>query len=134
MNKPANSPLAGLLGTLICCCLLLACDRAETATKPSVELFQHWVHSFEESSGQQAVYRPVTYSFAPARGREGFEIKENGTFISHSIAPGDGNMTIEKKWVLQDDELVVSGKADRQRYKLVSVTKDKLVLQRIMEH
>ena len=129
MNKPADRPLAGLFGTLICCCLLLACARADLPPPP--ELFQHWIHSFEESSGQRDVYRPVTYSFAPARGRNGFEIRENGIFISHQIAPGDGNMTTEEKWVLQDHELIVSGKADRQRYKLVSVTKDKLVLERM---
>lgn len=129
MNKSAVPPLAEVLGTLICCCLLLTCARADLPPPP--ELFQHWVHSFEESSGQRRVYRPVTYSFAPARGRDGFEIRENGIFISHQIAPGDGNMTIEEKWVLQDHELVVSGKADRQWYKLISVTKDMLVLERM---
>lgn len=132
MNKPANSPLAGLLGTLICCCLLLACARGDLPPPP--ELFQHWIHSFEESSALQTVYRPVTYSFAPARGRDGFEIREDGIFISHPIAPGDGNMTIEEKWVLHDHELVVTGRGNNQRYKLVSVTKDRLVLQRIVEN
>jgi hypothetical protein len=101
---------------------------------PPPELFQDWVHSFEESSGQQKVYRPATFSFAPARGRDGFEIRQDGTFISHPIAPGDGNMTIEEKWLLQDRELVVVGKGNRQRYKLISVTKEKLVLQRIAEN
>ena len=43
-------------------------------------------------------------------------------------------MTIEEKWVLHDHELVVTGRGNNQRYKLVSVTKDRLVLQRIVEN
>jgi hypothetical protein len=101
---------------------------------PPPELLQHWVHSFEESTPPQTVYRPVTYSFAPARGREGFEIKENGVFISHPIGPGDLNMTIEERWALEDHELVVTGKGKRQLYKLISVTKERLVLERIAEN
>ncbi len=39
------------------------------------ELFQHWMHSHEEDSGDVQVYRPADYDFPPARGRRGFELQ-----------------------------------------------------------
>lgn len=98
-------------------------------TIPS-ELYKHWIHSFEEddASLEYTVYRPSSFSFPPARGRAGFEIKPKGIVISHPIAPADGNMSIKEKWRFTNGELTFTGNLTSNKYKIISVSKDKLVL------
>jgi hypothetical protein len=79
-----------------------ACQE-KSGQKPDVSpetLTGMWLHSFEEDSAGQKVYRREDYPFPPARGREGFEIRENGTFIYRVIAPADGYLTYEGQWQL----------------------------------
>lgn len=117
---------------IVLSCLALACSQTNVKnTLPDkTDLYQHWIHSYEDDNTVQEyrTYRPSTYPFPPARGREGFEIKENGIFISHPIAPVDGNLTIKEKWTLNNDELIVTGKTITNKYKIISLTKEKLVL------
>jgi hypothetical protein len=82
--------------------LFLLLLTAQTCRKSDIDLapavFKHWVHSFEEDTGGIQTYRPASYNFPLSRGREGFEVKENGTFIRHSIAPADGIEKIPGTW------------------------------------
>jgi hypothetical protein len=64
-------------------------------------IYNHWIHSYEEDTENEKVYRLSTFEFPPSRGRDGFEIKENGEFILYITGPADrpqkifGNFTIE---------------------------------------
>jgi hypothetical protein len=62
------------------------------------EIFKHWVHSREEDKEGTKVYRPSDYDFPPARGRKGFEIKEDGEFIKYEIAPDDRLKPVVGHW------------------------------------
>ena len=62
------------------------------------KIFKHWVHSHEEEEEDVRVYRPSNYKFPLSRGREGFEIKSNGEFISYDIAPADGTDIVNGGW------------------------------------
>ena len=97
-------------------------------------LYQNWIHSHEEddAANKYIVFRPATFSFPPARGRDGFEIKEKGVFIDRQIGPGDGNNMVERRWVMKDGVLLVSS-AEKQiyRFKIISLSKDKLVVKKI---
>jgi hypothetical protein len=115
---------------------LLGCSQtATTSMMDTTLLYQHWINSFEENDAKQGlrVFRPDTFAFPLARGREGFEIKEKGIFISHPIAPGDGNMSIEEHWTLKNDELIISSNDHNSRYKIISLSKEKLILKSVME-
>jgi len=37
-----------------------------------------WVHSHEEDSDEEMVFRPAAYEFPPSRGRRSFELKPDG--------------------------------------------------------
>jgi len=121
-----------LVKIIVLCCLMFACSQ--TSVKNTIpyksDLYQHWIHSYEDDiiNQEHRTYRPATFPFPPARGREGFEIKENGVFVSYPIAPVDGNLTIKEKWTLNNDELTVTGKTTTNKYKIISLTKEKLVL------
>lgn len=74
-------------------------------TLPS-SVFDRWVHSHEEDTEHATVYRPDGYPFPPSRGRSGFEIEPDGTFVELSIAPGDGSAEVPGQWSAPDDHHV----------------------------
>ncbi|MGH3564587.1 MAG: hypothetical protein ACRDRH_00860 [Pseudonocardia sp.] len=62
--------------------------------------FQHWRHSFEEDSGGVEVFRPDGVTLPPAFGRDGFEMRADGTFIQDDIGPADGIVRVPGRWTL----------------------------------
>ncbi len=63
-------------------------------------IFRHWIHSYEEDKGSTKVYRPLGYKFPPSRGRRGFEIEKNGSFILYDIGPTDQSSKTIGNWHL----------------------------------
>ena len=61
-------------------------------------IYKHWIHSYEEDTENKKVYRWSTFEFLPSRGRDGFEIKENGEFILYIMGPTDRPEKIFGKW------------------------------------
>ena len=47
------------------------------------------------------------------------------------IAPTDGNLTIEEKWTLNKEELVIVGEKGTYGFKIIAVTKEKLILKQL---
>jgi hypothetical protein len=64
----------------------------------SNKLFKQWLRHREIEKDEVRVYRPSNYKFPYSRGREGFEIKENGEFLSYDIAPGCGLEETRGNW------------------------------------
>lgn len=96
---------------------------------------QVWIHSFEDDEMGIEAYRPKEYNFPPARGREGFEIKEDGTFILYSIAPTDGTLPEKGSWTMSDKgiEVVVSkgnSKQDKFIFEVISLEEGLLKIKR----
>lgn len=78
--------------------LLFAACATNKKLAVSADLYQHWMHSYEEDDANVKMYRPASYSFPPSRGREGFEIKKDGTFIKYAIGANDAPQKIQGKW------------------------------------
>lgn len=70
------------------------------------EVFGEWRHAYEEDKNGIAVYRSIDYSFAPSRGREGFEIKQDGTFSKIATGQEDASETITGEWTQKGDKLI----------------------------
>lgn len=66
----------------------------------SDKAFKQWQRHHEIEKDEMRIYRPSIYKFPLSRGREGFEIKSNGEFISHDIAPGCGIEEVRGRWEL----------------------------------
>jgi hypothetical protein len=77
-----------------------------TGCGSSNAIVNHWIHSHEEDSTGVQTYRPSTYSFPPSRGREGWELRKDGTAVHDAIAPADGNDAFEGHWTLGDGGLL----------------------------
>ncbi len=75
--------------------LLMAC-QTEDIMKKVVGVT--WIRSFEDDKDGTQAYRPETYEFPPARGREGWRFEEDGTLTKQAIAPTDGYISQRGKW------------------------------------
>lgn len=71
------------------------------------EIFKRWMHSREEDTQEMRIYRPSNYPFPPSRGREGFEMKENGEFISYGPGPTDRAQKRLGTWKLESGNRIV---------------------------
>ena len=69
-------------------------------------LYQRWVHSHEENTDAEMVFRPAHYGFPPSRGRIGFDLKPDGTYTAIGIAPTDGPLPTEGTWKLSGGNVV----------------------------
>jgi hypothetical protein len=85
---------------------------------PPKEIYRVWIHSVEEDTDVEEVYRPESYDFPPSRGREGFELKEKGIFIGHFIAPGDGTEKIKGRWKCAEKDVLSVDYPDTKPKKL----------------
>ena len=98
----------------------------------TTELLQRqWLHSHEEDSDTEMVFRPASFRFPPSRGRAGFDLRPNQSLVEIGIAPADGPRESSGSWTLQDDRLKLSTPTSSTRtLEIVSASKDKLVVKK----
>ena len=68
-------------------------------------LQKRWIHSHEEDTETEMVFRPASFAFPPSRGRIGFELRPDQSLVEIGIAPADGPQESSGKWKLQDNLL-----------------------------
>ena len=97
-------------------------------------LAKHWVHSHEEDTGDQLVFRPSSFTFAPSRGRRSYDLKPDGTLGGNAIGSTDRKEVRQGRWELQGEDCLVitQGPDESQRtdLKILSVQPDRLVVHR----
>jgi hypothetical protein len=96
-------------------------------------LRKRWLHSHEEDSDTEMVFRPASFKFPPSRGRAGFDMKANNTFVEIGIAPADGPQESPGTWKLVDNRLELykpSSSAPARTLQIVSVDKNRLVVRK----
>jgi len=97
---------------------------------------QRWIHSHEEDSENEMVFRPSSYDFPLSRGRAGFELKPDHTLVQLNIAPTDGPAEASGSWRLKTEgpnNLTLELDADAagvRRYSVKSVEPDRLVVEK----
>ena len=98
------------------------------------ELLQkRWLHSHEEDSDTEMVFRPASFKFPPSRGRAGFDLKANQSYIDIGIAPTDGPQESTGTWKLHDDQLELfkpSSPTPARTLQIVSADKNRLVVRK----
>ena len=94
-------------------------------------LIGHWVHSHEEDSPTEMIFRPANFSFPRSRGRTSFELLPE-SLIDHGVGPGDAATETRGTWsVLPDGELSLfhgTGKKPVRVLRVVSAQPDRLVV------
>ncbi|MDJ0367679.1 hypothetical protein QMK33_21245 [Hymenobacter sp. H14-R3] len=126
--------LAGSATLLVGC--RSASPVAQAPQNPQTQMLARaWRHSQEEDQGSVQVYRPASYSFPPARGREGITFEPTGRLTKFVIAPTDGLLPLPGQWTWDNAHVVhlrVAGPpAQSYRLKIVELTPDMLKVSRI---
>ena len=68
---------------------------------------RRWVHSHEEDTDKEMVFRPAAFEFPPSRGRTSFELKPDGALLEGGIGPTDRPVETQDTWELEDDRLLL---------------------------
>lgn len=97
-----------------------------------VNLQKEWVHSHEEDTPSGQVYRPRSFCFPPSRGRTCLELMPAGLLNQTRPAENDQLAAHRGQWILTaDDELQVSISGAMRRFRIISLTPEKLILERL---
>lgn len=67
-----------------------------------------WIHAYEEDEGNVTAYRSDSYDFPPSRGREGFRMEQDSTFLFYAIAPTDGIHLYKGNWTIKKGLVVAT--------------------------
>jgi hypothetical protein len=99
---------------------------------PMPDLPGRWMHSFEEDHDDVAVYRPSSYEFPRARGRDGLEFASDGSFTEWAAGRGDARQPVPGRWRAGDaDRLEVSTeRSGAQVLEIVHLGPDRLEVRR----
>ena len=95
------------------------------------DLIGHWVHSHEEDTASEMIFRPASFSFPRSRGRDSFELTPD-VLIEHGPGPGDAATAMRGKWsVSEKGELSFfreGGKKAARVLQILSVQPDRLAI------
>ena len=95
-------------------------------------LLQHWVHSREEDTDTEMVFRPANFQFPPSRGRVAFEFRSDDHYVESQIGPTDAPIQQHGEWKLLNDGSIVLNPTTKQErvLEISSVGKEKLVIKK----
>jgi hypothetical protein len=102
------------------------------ATPDKDALEGRWVHSHEEDSEEEMVFRHATHPFPPSRGRTSFELRPDGGYVERSPGPVDAPRESSGRWSLEGDRLalVATGEQPARVLEVTRVEPDRLVIRR----
>jgi hypothetical protein len=96
-------------------------------------LRRRWVHSHEEDTDREMVFRPAAFEFPPSRGRRSFELRPDGSLVEGRIGPTDRPLETEGTWELEDDDRLVlrpDPSETPRRMRIASVDEDRLIIEK----
>jgi hypothetical protein len=95
-------------------------------------LVNRWLHSQEEDTATELVYRPAGFSFPAVTGRSGFELQPDGTVIWLGTGTEDAAGAENGIWVLEEGRpptlIFERPSGTRRSMQIVSVDEEKLVV------
>ena len=91
-----------------------------------------WVHSHEEDSEDEMVFRPASHPFPPSRGRDSFELKPDGSYVERAPGPVDAPVESSGRWSLDGDRLVLAAEGEQpgHEWQVTASEPDRLAVRR----
>jgi hypothetical protein len=90
-----------------------------------------WVHSHEEDTPAEMVFRPASFHFPPSRGRRAFELKPDGSYVESGPGPADRPLQTYGRWTLEGPgrlKLQTAAGGSSQVMPLKLVSPDRLIV------
>jgi len=97
-------------------------------------LYNRWLHSHEEDTAEQMVFRPASFRFPPARGRAGFELRADESMVELRIGPTDRMEEVPGKWRLEEGNRLLfyeeASPNPTRAMQIISAEQDRLVIKK----
>ena len=96
-------------------------------------LHGEWVHSSEEDTADETVFRPADYDFPlTRRPRQSLELKPDGKLVKGIATAADSIAEAEGNWELADNNKIALNTESEppQTMEIASINKDKLVIKK----
>jgi hypothetical protein len=97
-------------------------------------LIQQWVHSHEEDTATETVFRPASFAFPRSRGRSAMALKPDGGLVETGPDPTDRSEESRGTWTLEGNDtlsMYEKGKKKPKRtLEIISLDKDRLVVRK----
>ena len=113
---------------LLASIILPACSANKLTPTDSKDLQNHWIHSHEEDTKDERMYRSSDYNFKPSRGREGFILKTGGELKITPLSPNDKPVTYTGTWKVEGANLVLNYEDKKEVYKILEIRSNTLKL------
>jgi hypothetical protein len=100
---------------------------------PAHALGRRWVHSHEEDTEDEMVFRPAEREFPPSRGRMRFELLPDGTFVESAPGPADAPEQRAGTWEMKGGKLVLDSEDAPEGQRVLEITSaenDRLVVKK----
>ena len=105
-----------------------------SSKRPLNVLCQRWVHSHEEDTDSEMVFRPASFEFPRSRGRASFELRPDGTLTKAGPGPADRPRETSGRWKLDADGTLTfdmdSPSEPSRAMRIASASKTLLVLEK----
>ncbi len=88
------------------------------------------MHSHEEDTGEEMVFRPASHPLPPSRGRTSFDLQPDGTYVESAPGPVDVPVESGGRWSLQGDLLRLEADGERpgHLWRIVAAERDRLAV------
>lgn len=91
-----------------------------------------WVHSHEEDTEEEMVFRPADRALPPSRGRTSFDLLADGTYVERAPGPVDVPVESGGRWSLRGDRLVLEADGERpgHAWRVAAAERDRLAVRK----
>ena len=91
-----------------------------------------WVHSHEEDTDEEMVFRPADRPLPPARGRTSLEFRPDGTYVESAPGPVDVPESSTGSWSLEAGRLVLeaAGNQPSRELEITGAEDDRLTIRK----
>lgn len=96
-------------------------------------LSRYWVHSREEDTATETVYRPSGFPLPPSRGRTGFEFVGDGTFKRVGIGATDISRVEQGSWKVEPagvNQVSIKLEGEARSLEILDLKADRLAIKR----
>jgi hypothetical protein len=102
------------------------------ATPSKDALAGRWVHSHEEDSEEEMVFRSATHALPPSRGRTYLDLRADGSYVERAPGPVDLPEESGGRWSLQGSRLVLDAAGGRagRAWEVAASEPDRLVVRK----
>ncbi|MFC6099100.1 lipocalin-like domain-containing protein [Olivibacter domesticus] len=94
-------------------------------------IVRKWVHSYEEDTDEEKVYRPEGFVMPRSRGRDKIALEEEGKLINTFPGRGDALESTTGFWQVKEDKLILTfDQKNQEQYTIREVNAERLVLKK----